>query len=109
MNKAIPIKLYKARTIELNPRKIQNDPILPNPAKTVSKNLLEFADGPILPLWMNQAKTIWKKSKPRNEKRNQRILITRAGQIPGQQLSFWRRMTMPMIWAVPGIFHLSKG
>ena len=83
MNKAILIKLYKARTIELNPRKIQNDPILPNPAKTVWKNLLEFADGPILPLWMNQAKTIWKKSKLRNEKRNQRILITRAGQIPG--------------------------
>ena len=50
--------MNKARTIELNPRKIQNDPILPNPAKTVQKNLLKFADDPILPLWMNQAKTI---------------------------------------------------
>ena len=52
--------MNKARTIELNPRKIQNDPILPNPAKTVWKNLLESADDPILPLYMNQGKTIWK-------------------------------------------------
>ena len=42
--------MNKARTIELNPRKILNDPILPNPAKTVWKNLLKFADDPILPL-----------------------------------------------------------
>ena len=42
--------------------KIQNDPILRNPAETVRKNLLKFADHPILPKWMNQAKTIWKSS-----------------------------------------------
>ena len=38
----INIFLYinKARTIKFNPRKIQNDPILQNPAKTVRKNLL---------------------------------------------------------------------
>ena len=52
--------MNKARTIELNPRKIRNDPNLLNPAKTVRKNLLEFADDPILPLKMNQAKTFWK-------------------------------------------------
>ena len=50
--------MNKARTIELNLRKIQNDPILPNPAKSARKNLSKFADDPILPLWMNQAKTI---------------------------------------------------
>ena len=42
----------------LNPGKIQNDPILPNPAKAVRKNLLKFADDFILPLWLNQAETI---------------------------------------------------
>ena len=31
-----------------------------NPAKTIQKNPLKFADDPILPLWMNQAKTIQK-------------------------------------------------
>ena len=36
--------------------KMQNDPILPNPAETVRKNLVNFADDPILPMWMNQAK-----------------------------------------------------
>ena len=35
--------------IELNPRKVRNDPILPNPVETVRKNLLEFPDDPILP------------------------------------------------------------
>ena len=54
----LPLWMNKARTIMLNPRKIQNDPFLPNPAKTIRKNLLKFADDPILPLWMNQAKTI---------------------------------------------------
>ena len=42
--------MNKAGAIELNPRKISNDPILLNPAETVRKNLLEFADDPILPL-----------------------------------------------------------
>ena len=46
----LPLWMNKARTIELNPKKIPNGPILPNPAKTVWKNLLEFADDPILPL-----------------------------------------------------------
>ena len=54
--------MNKARTIELNPRKIQKNPILPNQAKTVRKNPLKFADDSILPLWMSQAKTIWKNS-----------------------------------------------
>ena len=46
--------------MKLNPRKMQNLPILPNPAETFRKNLLQFADDPILLLSMNQAKTIWK-------------------------------------------------
>ena len=46
----ITLWINKARTIKFNPRKTQNDPILPNPAKTVQKNLLEFADDLILPL-----------------------------------------------------------
>ena len=46
----LPLWMNKDRTIELNPRKIRNDPILPNPAETFRKNLLEFADDPILPL-----------------------------------------------------------
>ena len=50
--------MNKARTIGLNPRNIQNDPILPNPAKTVRKNLLKLADDPFLLLWMNEAKTV---------------------------------------------------
>ena len=66
----LPLWMNKARTIELNPRKIPNDPILPNPA--VRKNCSEkslricgpiwakFVYDSILPLWMNQAKTIWK-------------------------------------------------
>ena len=33
-----------------------------NPAKAIQKNPLKFADEPILPLWMNQAETIWKNS-----------------------------------------------
>ena len=37
-------------TIQVNPRKMQNDPILPNSAETVRKNVLKFADDPILPL-----------------------------------------------------------
>ena len=49
----------------LNPRKIQNEPFLPNPAETVQKNFLKFADDPILRLWMNQVKTI--QVNPRNE------------------------------------------
>ena len=44
----LPLWMNKDRTIELNPRKIQNDPILPNPTETFWKNLLEFADDPIL-------------------------------------------------------------
>ena len=36
----LPLWINKARTIKFNPRKIQNDPILPNPANTVWKNLL---------------------------------------------------------------------
>ena len=43
----LPLWMNKDRTIELNPRKIQNNPILPNLAKTFWKNLLEFADDPI--------------------------------------------------------------
>ena len=54
----LPLWMNKAKTIMLNPRKIQSGPFLPNPAKTVRKNLLKFADDPILPLWVNQAKTI---------------------------------------------------
>ena len=42
--------------------KIQNNPILLNPAETVQKNLLKFADDPILQMWMNKAKTIWNSS-----------------------------------------------
>ena len=47
--------------------KIQNDSILPqsemNPTKAIEKNHIKFAVAdPILPLWMNQAKTIWKNS-----------------------------------------------
>ena len=48
-------------------RKIQNEPILPrsemNPTKAIEKNHIKFAVAdPTLPLWMNQAKTIWKNS-----------------------------------------------
>ena len=39
----LPLWMNKDRTIELNPRKIRNDPILPNPAETFQENLLEFA------------------------------------------------------------------
>ena len=41
--------------------KIKNDPILPrymNPAKTIQKTPSKFADDPILPLWMNKDRTI---------------------------------------------------
>ena len=33
-----------------------------NPTKTIGNNHIKFAVDPILPLWMNQAKTIWKNS-----------------------------------------------
>ena len=46
-----PLWMNKDRTIELNPRKIQNDPILPNPAKSFRKNFSEFADDPITSLY----------------------------------------------------------
>ena len=54
----LPPCMNQAKTIQVNPRKIKNDSILPNPAETVSKNLLKFADNPILLLWMNQPKSI---------------------------------------------------
>ena len=44
--------------------KVQSDLILPrsemNPTKAIEKNHIKFAVDPILPLWTNQAKTIWK-------------------------------------------------
>ena len=45
--------MNQAKTIQFNPWKIQNDPILPrymNPAKTIQKNPWKFGDDPILPL-----------------------------------------------------------
>ena len=44
--------------MKLNPKRMQNLPVFPNSAKTVRKIFLKFADDPILPLWVNQAKTI---------------------------------------------------
>ena len=46
----LPMWMNQVKTIQVNPRKMQNDPILPNPAETVQKNVLKFADDPILPL-----------------------------------------------------------
>ena len=43
--------------------KFADHPILPlwmNQAKTIQKNPLKFVYHPTLPLWMNQAITIWK-------------------------------------------------
>ena len=49
----LPLWMNQVKTIQVNPRKMQNDPILPNPAETVRKNVLKFADDPILAqLWI---------------------------------------------------------
>ena len=59
-------RLNPTKAIEKNHMKFAVDPILllwMNQAKTIWKNSLKLQlTGPILPLWMNQAKTIWKNS-----------------------------------------------
>ena len=44
--------------MKLNPKKCEISPFSRIKLKTVQKNLLKFADNPIFPLWVNQAKTI---------------------------------------------------
>ena len=47
-----------------------------NPTKAIEKNHMKFAVDPILPLWMNQAKTILK-----NSLKLQMTLFCRCGKI----------------------------
>ena len=56
-------------TLAILPRKM-------NPSKAIEKNHINVADDPILSLWMNQAKTIWK-----NSFKLQMTLFYRCGKI----------------------------